>query len=99
MPAIEIAAALAAIPKITDLLAKLIERVKDRETLALLQQIQNRHFKLHAALVEAQTKMAQLERGHAKALEERDAEIIRLKAITTPTDLGGKRRIKGPMEL
>lgn len=99
MPAIAISEALAAIPKITDLLAKLGGRVKDRDTLALVQQIQNGHFKLHATLVEAQTKMAQLERGHAKALEERGAEIIRLKALTTPRNWGDKPRGKNPMEL
>jgi hypothetical protein len=99
MPATEIAAALAVIPKITDLLTKLTERVKDRETLALVQQIQNRHFELRAALVEARTKMAQMERGHAEAIEEREAEIARLKALTTPRDWGDEPRGKNPMEL
>ena len=98
MPAIEIAKALETIPKITDLLTKLIARAKDRETLAIVQQIQNRHFKLHAALVEAQTKMAQMEYGHAKAIEDRDAEIARLKAVTAPSNWGDQRRTKGLMD-
>jgi hypothetical protein len=98
MPAIEIAKALETIPKITELLTKLVARVKDRETLTIVQQIQNRHFKLHAALVEAQTKLAQRECGHAKAIEDLEAEIARLKAVTRPSYRPEQRHIKGLME-
>jgi hypothetical protein len=97
MPAIAIAEALEAISKIMHLVTKTTEGVKDRDTLALLQQIQNRHFKLHTALVEAQSKIAQMELGHAKAIEERDAEIARLKALAAPRNW--EPRGKSPMEL
>jgi len=97
MPVIEIAAALETIANITQLLTKVTERVKDRDILALLQQMQNRHFKLHTALGEAQSRIAQMELGHAKAIEERDAEITRLKALAAPRQW--EPRGKSPMEL
>jgi hypothetical protein len=97
MPAIAIAEALETISKIMQLVSKTTEGVKDRHTLALLQQIQNRHFKLHTTLVEVQSKFAQMELGHAKAIEERDAEIARLKALVAPRNW--QPRGKSPMDL
>jgi hypothetical protein len=54
--------ALEAIPKISELLARLIKLSKDRETGALVQQIQEHQLVIHAALVEADAKRRDLER-------------------------------------
>jgi len=63
-----------AIPKISELLHLLIQRAKDRQTAALVQQIQQHQLVIHAALVEAEAKIRDLERR----LDEEKAEEIRI---------------------
>jgi hypothetical protein len=79
--------ALEAIPKITELLGLLIKRMRDRETFALVQQIQEHQLVVHQGLMSAQAeilelkrKMGEMERDHEKAIAERDVEIAKLKA-------------------
>ena len=91
--------ALEAIPKITELLGVLVKRIKDRETFALVQQIQEQQLVVHTALLDSERKMAQMERDHAKAIAERDAEIAKLKTpATSQVAWGSQPRIKGRME-
>ena len=59
---IMIMTALEAIPKISELLARLIKLSKDREASALVQQIQEYQLVIHTALIEAHAKIHDLER-------------------------------------
>src|SRR6266516_1139488 len=61
---------LEAIPKIAALITQLIERVKDRKTAALVQQIQQHQLTIQTDLVEAHSKIDQMQRDHAKAVVE-----------------------------
>jgi hypothetical protein len=65
---------LEAIPKISELLTRLINIAKDRETGALVQQIQQHQLEIHTALVVADAKIRDLERQLAEA----QAEEIRI---------------------
>jgi TRAP-type mannitol/chloroaromatic compound transport system substrate-binding protein len=60
--------ALEAIPKISELLARLIKLSKDTEAAALVQQIQEHQLVIQTALLDAERKMAQMERDHANAI-------------------------------
>ena len=64
---ITIMTGLEAIPKISELLARLIKLAKDRETGALVQQIQEHQLEIHTALVVADAKIRDLERQLAEA--------------------------------
>ena len=70
--------ALEAIPKISELLGLLVQRVKDRQTATLVQQIQQHQLVIHAALVQSDAKLRELEAQLAKAQAE---EIIIHEAI------------------
>jgi hypothetical protein len=65
---------LEAIPKISELLTRLIKLTKDRETGALVQQIQEHQLEIHTALVVADAKIRELE----KQLAEAQAEQVRI---------------------
>jgi hypothetical protein len=65
---------LEAIPKISELLTRLIKLTKDRETGALVQQIQEHQLEIHTALVVADAKIRDLERQLAEA----QAEDVRI---------------------
>jgi hypothetical protein len=71
---ITVMTALEAIPKISELLTRLIKLTKDRETGALVQQIQEHQLEIHTALVVADAKIRDLERQLAEA----QAEEIRI---------------------
>ena len=74
--------ALESIPKISELLARLIKLSKDRETGALIQQIQEHQLVIHKALIDANAKIAKLEDEHPKAIaalkEAHRQEVARL---------------------
>lgn len=65
---ITIMTALEAIPKISELLGRLIKLSKDREAAGLVQQIQEYQLVIQTALLDADRKIAQMERDHAKAV-------------------------------
>jgi len=71
---ITVMTALEAIPKISELLTRLIKLTKDRETGALVQQIQEHQLEIHTALVVADAKIRDLERQLAEA----QAEEVRI---------------------
>jgi hypothetical protein len=71
---ITVMTALEAIPKISELLTRLIKLTKDRETGALVQQIQQHQLEIHTALVVADAKIRDLERQLAEA----QAEEVRI---------------------
>ena len=103
--------ALETIPKITELLGLLIKRIKDRETFALVQQIQEHQLVIQTALLDAERKMTQMERDHLEAVSaltkthrqaiaERDAKIAELqKPGSNQVSWGSRPRIKGRMEM
>jgi hypothetical protein len=81
--------ALEAIPKVATLLARLIDRVKDRQTAALVQQIQQHQFVIQQGLMDANAKISKMEdehpkaiaalkEEHRKAIAERDDKIAQL---------------------
>jgi len=73
---------LEAIPKITALLRELIQHAKDRETQALVQEIQTHQLIIQTDLMEARAKMLQMETDHAHAItairEGQRLEIVQL---------------------
>ena len=71
---ITVMTALEAIPKISELLTRLIKLTKDKETGALVQQIQQHQLEIHTALVVADAKIRDLERQLAEA----QAEEVRI---------------------
>ena len=66
--------ALEAIPKISELLVLLVKRVKDRETGALVQQIQQYQLVLHQELIQIQARCAELESENRKLKAQIDEE-------------------------
>jgi len=81
--------ALEAIPKISELLARLIKLSKNRETGALVQQIQEHQLVIHRALVDADAKIRDLERQlEAEKFEEK--RIHRLITFRRGKNTGGK---------
>ncbi len=56
---------LEAIPKISELLARLINLSKDRETALLIQQIQEHQLIVHKELMQAHARIAELEKEKA----------------------------------
>src|SRR5438876_1195023 len=66
--------ALEAIPKISELLARLIKLSKDREAAALVQKIQEYQLVIQTALLDADRKITQMERDHAQAITKLQAQ-------------------------
>ena len=62
---------LEAISKISELLRLLVEKVKDRQTGALVQQIQQHQLAIHEELIKAQARIAVLELENASLAKER----------------------------
>ena len=88
--------------KIAELLSVLSKKAKDRETAALVQEIQSNQAVVYAALREEQSKsldldrnMFQMEKDHSKAIADRDAKITKLDADLTEA----KRPKSGMMPL
>lgn len=78
--------AIEAIPKVTALITSLIERIKDRQTASLVQQIQQYQLVIQTGLIESQTenlelkrKILHMEQEHSKAIMERDVEIAKMR--------------------
>lgn len=59
---------LEAIPIVNGLIADLIKRAKDRETQALVQEIQSHQLVIQTELVEARAKIAKMDADHANAI-------------------------------
>ncbi|MGA2242698.1 MAG: hypothetical protein ABSH11_11795 [Verrucomicrobiota bacterium] len=87
--------ALEAIPKVSALIADLIKRAKDRETQALVQQIQEHQLVIQQGLMDANAKIAKMEdehpkaiaalkEEHRKAIAEREKQITQLKTPCPP---------------
>ena len=77
---ITIMTALEAIPKISELLARLIKLSKDREAAALIQQIQEHQLVVHQGLMDAQTQNLDLKRKLLDMERDRAQAIAKLQA-------------------
>ena len=77
---------LESIPKISELLKTLIEKVKDRQTGALVQQIQQHQLVIHQELIKTQARIAELEAKNTY-LETENAKLMQQPKPQAPAEI------------